>query len=121
MCAQRARCAATKIDCRWKEMPAADRGSMLFATGRTRRGERVLLELPQQRFAKPARLRAIEQFFVKRAVRANPRAKRNVHVDVAEVFYRGRRVACMIRSCRHSCAVVIRSVGHKFVNVWRSS
>src|ERR1043166_8472125 len=121
MCAQRARGAATKIDCRWKEMPAADRGSMLFAAGRTRRGEHVLRELPQQRFAKPARLRAVEQFFVISAVRANLRAKRNVHLDGAKVFYRGRRVACMIRSSRHSCAVVIRSVGHKFVNVWRSS
>ena len=66
---------------------------------RRRTGDRcslVLVELAQERLTKSRGLRAIQQIFVKRAIRTNPCAEGDVNVDVANVPpYGGRRVACM--------------------------
>src|SRR5204863_5691158 len=69
--------AAAEKNCRWKEM------SIL----------RLLPELAQKRFTKSLRLRTIQQLFIKRAVRANPRTEGNVNVDMADcVAKAGRNV-----------------------------
>src|SRR5437879_112110 len=103
-------------------MPARRRpgegGSILSASGRTRCGERLLMELSQKRLAKSLRLRAVEQFLVKCAVRTDPRAERNVDVDVSDPrFCRG---SCQLpslfmrdaTSVSYSCAVVIEALAH---------
>ena len=51
---------------------------------RQRKTRALLIEVAQYCFTKSPRLRAIEQIFVKRAVRANTRAKRDVNVNVAD-------------------------------------
>src|SRR5882762_10160525 len=51
---------------------------------RERKARALLIEIAQYCFTKSPCLRAIEQIFVKRAVRANTRAKRDVNVDVAD-------------------------------------
>ena len=43
----------------------------------------LLIEIAQYRFAKSPRLRAIQQIFVKRAVRADSRAKGDVNVNMS--------------------------------------
>src|SRR5438874_1532271 len=65
---ERGRRAAAEINCRWKKMS-------IFG---------LLAKLAQNCFAKSRRLRAIEEFFVKSAVRANPRAEWDVHVEMAD-------------------------------------
>ena len=59
----------------------------------------LLAKLAQNRFAKSRRLRAIEEFFVKSAVRANPRAEWNVNIKMAD--------------CVRASRVVIRGFAHK--------
>src|SRR5437016_2639237 len=51
---------------------------------RQRKARALLIEVAQYCFTKSPCLRAIEQIFVKRAVRANTRAKRDVNVNVAD-------------------------------------
>ena len=59
--------AATEVNCRWKEM------SILG----------VVLKFAQHRFTEALGLRSIEQLFVKRAVRTNARAERDVQIEVS--------------------------------------
>src|SRR5260370_42048888 len=86
-------------------------GSILSASGRTRRGERLLPELPEKRLTKSRRLRTIEQLFVKCAVRANPRTKGNMDVDMADSVRQRRLVLFALRNPRSGG--VVRGCGHK--------
>ncbi len=63
---------------------------------RQRKTRALLIEIAQYRFAKSPRLRAIEQIFVKCAIRADARTKGDVNIDVANCLCcRGRCVACI--------------------------
>ena len=68
--------AATEINCRWKNGRDA---ALRRPVGAARRHY-----LAQYRFTKSPGLRPVEQILVKSAVRADPRAERNVNVEVAD-------------------------------------
>jgi hypothetical protein len=51
---------------------------------RERKARALLIEIAQYRFTKSPRLRAIEQILVKRAIRTDAGAKRNVNVEMTD-------------------------------------
>ena len=74
---KRRRRTAAEVNRRWKKQGAA----------RSPRCDRALSSSLQERLTKSRGLRAIQQIFVKRAIRTNPRAEGDVNVDVANCAY----------------------------------
>src|SRR4029453_14929049 len=73
---------------------------------RYRETRALLIEVAQYCFTKSPRLRAIEQIFVKRAIRADSRAKRDMNVGVPNWVH-----LHLLLNCRASVSDAVRKSG----------